>query len=411
MTELFTRFAVSALLGAFIGLEREQDAKRMLGIRTFTLVALLGSISAVVGESTQMTWFVALVFLGLALLLAGGRFAREQIKEHPGMTTELAAMVTFGLGVIVYYGPMELAVALGVAVAAFLHYKPQLHSLADRVGGRDLYAIIQFAIVAFVVLPVLPNETFGPLDVLNPYNVWLMVVFISGISLVAYIALRFIGARYGSLASGVLGGFVSSTAVTVSFSQHARREAGFSVPAVLAIVAATAVTLPRVAIEIAVVNPDLLSHMAAPLGLILLACLLPLLICWLRCTAAQSQEVPKIKNPAKVGFAVTFGVIYAVVTLAIAAAQHYMGQAGLLTVGAISGLTDMDAITLSGARLIGQGRIGTAEGVDMILLAFLTNQCTKLAIGMIVGPRRMWAELVKAFAFVLIGTAAAIFLF
>jgi uncharacterized membrane protein (DUF4010 family) len=402
---------VALLLGAFIGLERERDGKRALGIRTFCLIALMGALSAMMADTARLSWLMPLAFLALAILLAVNRFVRARDEPHAGMTTEIAALMTFALGALAYYGPMELAVALGVVVAALLHFKPQLHHLAERVGDKDLYAMLQVAIVAFVVLPVLPNRTFGPLDVLNPHDIWLMVVFISGISLVAYLALKIVGARYGSLASGALGGFVSSTAVTVSFSQQARSMPRFAAPAMLAIMAATLITVPRIAIEIAVVNRELLTLMVRPLGVIALACLIPLAVAWWRSRSAVSDETPQVKNPANLGFAISFGLVYALVTLAIAAAQGWLGDAGLFVVGAVSGITDVDAITLSGARLIGEGRIAAAQGIDMILLAFLTNQVAKATIGIIVAPRSMRKDLLGAFGCVVAGTLAAILLF
>ncbi len=411
MTELFTRLAVSFLLGAFIGLEREQDSKRGLGIRTFCLVALMGSMSALMAQTADTAWLVPVAFLSLAILLAIGRIARERTKPLAGMTTEIAALMTFGLGALVYYGPMEIAVAIGVVTAAVLHLKPQLHHLAERIGDKDLYAMVQFAIVAFVVLPVLPDRTIGPLNVLNPHNVWLMVVFISGISLVGYLALKVVGTRYGSLVSGVLGGVVSSTAVAVSFAQYARKLPQFSAASILAIMAATLVSVPRVAIEVAVVNPNLLRSMALPLTVMLVSCLVPTVIYWLRSRSATIEESPPMKNPANLGFAITFGLLYGAVTFAIALGQRHLGNAGVLTIGAVSGLPEVDAITISGARLIGNGHLLPAAGIDMILIGFLSNQCVKAAIAMIAGPRTMRWQVLGAFAWVIVGTALAIFLF
>ena len=411
MSELFTRFAVALLLGAFIGLEREQGVKRALGIRTFCLIALMGALSAMMADTAHLPWLVPLVFLGLTTLLAASRIMREQAKPFAGMTTEIAALMTFGLGALTYYGPMELAIALAVVVAALLQFKPQLHQLAARVAEKDLYAMLQVAIVAFVVLPVLPNRTLGPMNVLNPHNVWQMVVFVSGISLVGYLALKFIGARYGSLTSGLLGGIVSSTAVTVSFSQYARKAPHFATASLLAIMAATVASVPRVAIEVGVVNPDLLREMALPLTMMLIACLIPTLISWFHSGSTTADNVPQVKNPANLKFALTFGFLYGIVTLAIAVGQKHLGNAGLLTIGAVSGLPEVDAITLSGARLIGEGRVSAAAGIDMILIGFLSNASVKAAIAMVVGPREMRWQILGAFGWVFAGTLAAILLF
>ncbi len=371
----------------------------------------MGALSAMMSDTSRLPWLVPLVFLGLTVLLAVNRFGRALDESHAGMTTEIAALMTFGLGALAYYGPMELAIAIAVVVAALLQFKPQLHTLAARVAEKDLYAMLQVAIVAFVVLPVLPDRTLGPMNVLNPHNIWQMVVFVSGISLVGYLALKFIGARYGALTSGLLGGIVSSTAVTVSFSQYARKTPHFAAASLLAIMAATLVSVPRVAIEVAVVNPDLLRVMALPLTVMLVACLIPVLISWFRSRATTADNVPQVENPANLKFALTFGILYGIVTLAIAVGQKHLGNAGLLTIGAVSGLPEVDAITLSGARLIGDGHIQAAAGIDMILIGFLSNQCVKAAIAMIVGPRDMRWQILAAFGWVFAGTLAAILLF
>lgn len=410
MEDLFLRFAVAAVLGAFVGLEREQDVKRGLGIRTFCLIAVLGCLVAMLGERSGAPWALGLGYLGLAFLLAFGRVVREQVKSQPGMTTEIAALVTFGVGALAYHGPMGLAVALGVGTAALLQYKPQLHYLAHHIGERDLYAIMQFALVAFVVLPVLPNRTFGPLDVLNPHNVWLMVVFVSGISLAAYLALRVVGARYGSLASGLLGGMVSSTAVTVSFAQHAREDLRLSHAATLAVLAATVVTLPRMLIEVAVVDAQLVPAAVGPLGLLFVAAVLPLLLCWRHCQVVATEAVPRVKNPANLRFAVTFGLAYAVVTLAVAAVQQLGTGFGIYLVGALSGIPQVDAITLSTARLISQGRIELGAGLDMMVLGFLANLATKGLIATIVAPPQMWRPLLTGFAAIAVAGILAVVL-
>ncbi len=412
MTELFERFAVSMLLGAFIGLERERG-RHTIGIRTFSLVAGLGTLAAMLASNANSPWILGLVFLAVTGLVVASRYGLQKAnkKAGPGITTEVAALMTFGLGALVYQGPMAVAVALGVATAALLHFKPELHSLAQRVGSADLLAVFEFALVAFVVLPVLPDRVMGPLQVLNPHHVWLMVVFVSGISLVGYVALKLIGPRQGALASGLLGGTVSSTAVTFSFARRARETFAFSRPAAVAVMAATAVTVPRMAIEVGVVNSAMLREAAAPLACLFVAALLPLLFYWLRCQTDQPQEVPEVKNPVNLGMAILFAAIYATVILGVEAARQYLGDAGLYTVGALSGLTNVDAITLSTARLAEAGRLANAQGVDVITIAFLANLVFKGGIAFALGTRTLAREVAVAFAVTMLAGAAAIYFF
>ncbi len=411
MSVLFERFAVSMLLGAFIGLEREQVGHGQLGIRTFCLFAGLGTLGAMLAETTNSAWILPTAFFALSGLVVVARVGREKVEEHPGITTEIAALMTFALGALVYYGPMELAVALGVVTAALLHLKPELHSVARRVGSKDLFAMVQFALVAFVVLPVLPNQTLGPLNVLNLNHMWLMVVLVSGISLAGYVALRFVGPRHGALASGLLGGTVSSTAVTFSFARHAKEMPRFSRPAAIAVMAATVVTIPRMAVEMGVVNPAILADGALPLACLLVAALLPLLLYWRRCAVPGDDEMPEVQNPVRLGMALTFAAIYAAVILAVAAARHYLGDVGLYTVGALSGLTNVDAITLSTARLAASGHLTSAQGVDVIIVAFVANLVFKFAIAASLGTRAIARDLAIAFALVILTGAAAIYFF
>ncbi len=401
LAELFKIFAVSLLLGAFIGLERERQEQRPLGIRSFTLVAGSGTAAAYVAHETGMVWVLPAAFLVIGALIVIGHISYME-KGRRGLTTELAAVMAFGIGVIVQTGPMELAVALGVVTAAILHFKPQLHALADRAGEKDIYAMVQLGLVAFVILPVLPNETYGPLDVLNPYNIWLMVVLVSGINFAGYVALKFIGKRYGGVLGGVLGGLVSSTATTFSFSRRAHDSASFSYPAALAIILASAVAVPRMAVEIGIVNPSFLQDVWLPLLIVFLASVAPFVFLWFGPKVRSEGEAPEVKNPVQIGAALIFGILYGFITLALAAAQHRYGQAGAYFVSALSGLTGVDAITLSTARLVGTGRIGTAQATDVIVIAYLSNILLKGGLAVFVGTWRLGKIIAWSFGFALV---------
>lgn len=398
LAELFKLFAISLLLGAFIGLERERGERRPLGIRSFTLISGTGTVLALVSDRTGQPWVLPAAFVTLGALLVVAHMGLLEEGRH-GLTTELAGLMAFGLGIMVHTGPLELAIALGVATAAILHFKPQLHALADRSGEKDIYAMVQFGLVAFVILPVLPNRNFGPYEVLNPYNIWLMVVLVSGINLAAYVTLSFVGNRYGGLISGVLGGMVSSTATTFSFSQRARDATDFTYPAALAIIAATAVTAPRMAVEIGVVNLQFLGRAWLPLTVMFAASLAPVAWYWFFRRGSVPDEAPKVKNPAQLGTAIIFAVLYAVISLALAAAQQHFGEAGTYTVSALSGLTDVDAITLSTARLVGSGRMADAAASDILIIAYMSNLVAKGALASFVGTRRLARMILLSFGF------------
>lgn len=398
LAELFKVLGVSLLLGAFIGLERERARDRPLGIRSFMLVSALGTVAAIIADRTGAAWLLPSAFAVLGALLVVSHLQLAASSGRRGLTTELAGLVTLGIGALVYAGPMELAVGLGVATAALLHFKPALHALADRAGERDIVAMVQFALVAFVVLPVVPNRSFGPYDVLNPYNVWLMVVLVAGINLAGYVALKLVGTRRGGLTAGLLGGLVSSTATTYSFSSRVRENGALSGPAALAIILATSVAVPRMAVLVGVVNPELLAAAALPLTLVFVASLLPGLVLWHRTREASDEPAPEVRNPVQIGAAVLFGAIYAIVTLALAAAQRGFGEAGTYAVSALSGLTDMNAITLSTARLVATERLAAASGTDMIVIAYLANLLAKGILAAVVGTRQLARMIALAFA-------------
>ncbi len=226
-TELMLRFGIALLIGVLIGLEREfarlrEEVKSFAGVRTFPLIALLGCSAALLTELTGAVTF-GIVASQLAVLIAIA-YAFDAREGRVGVTTEVAAMVVFVCGALCYWDHLDLAAALAVVTFGFLTLKPQLHGLAQRISSEDLYATLKFAIISLIVLPVLPNQTYGPppFDAFNPYKTWLMVVFISGISFLDYLLIKIIGSRRGIGLTGHLGGLVSSTAVTLSFSEHSQ---------------------------------------------------------------------------------------------------------------------------------------------------------------------------------------------
>ena len=397
VADLFKLFAISLVLGAFIGLAREKKEKRPLGIRSFAFISLTGTLSAYVAQETEMVWVLPAAFLVIGALIIVGHIGYLS-QGRLGLTTELAAVLTFGIGVLVQIGPMELAVALGVVSAAFLHFKPELHALADKTGGKHMYAMLQFGMVAFVVLPVLPNRSYGPFEVLNPYNIWLMVVFVSAINLVGYASYKMIGSQRGGAVAGLLGGMVSSTATTYSFSQRAHMAPALNYVATLAIILATAITIPRMAIEIGAVNQRFLASVWPSLMIIFAASLVPVAALWFWHRSDSDTEAPAIDNPVQLGAALIFGLLYGIITLAMAAGEHYYGDAGTYLVSAISGLANVAAITLSSSRLVGQGRLPVETARNVIVITYMSNLVMKAVLATLIGNRRLGRAVAASFA-------------
>jgi uncharacterized membrane protein (DUF4010 family) len=388
LTANFWRVAVAAGLGLLVGLQRERAKTDLAGMRTFTLITLLGAVCALLAQSLG-GWVVAAGFLALAAQLLMGNFAKLQKGPvDPGLTTETAALVMFGVGAYLVVGEQAVAIAMGGGVAVLLQFKGQLHGLAERLGDEDLKAIMQFALLSLVILPVLPDRTYGPYAVLNPRQIWWMVVLIVGISLGGYIAYKFLGRQAGVVLGGILGGLISSTATTVSYARRTAHAQEGSLLAATVIMIASAVSVARVLVICGVVAPSFLPAAGPPL-LVLLAALAALsAVVWLR-GRRQEVEMPAHENPTEMKSALVFAFLYSAVLLAVAAAKARFGSRGLFLIAGLSGLTDMDAITLSTAQLVGNGMLEAETGWKVILVALLSNLVFKGGAVAVLGHRQL----------------------
>lgn len=377
--QLFEPYFLAILLGALMGLERERQEHRLAGLRTFILVTLLGAICGSMALNGSYPWMVPAGLIAITVQSATVQFLRLKGELAPGLTTSIALLVAYGIGVLLATGYTVPAVAISLATTLILYFKLQMHDFSRRLKQRDLYAIFQFILVAFIILPILPNRGFGPYQALNPYNIWLMVVIISAINLAGYITLKVAGQRWGGPVLGILGGIVSSTATTLSFSRYTRDNPSFSQAAALVVTLASTVVLVRVAFLIGMIQPTLLAGLALPMSAMFVGGLIPAFIVW-RNTPREDGPAPTSKNPVELPQALLFGLLYAAVILAVSAAKDYLGDSGVYMVALISGLTDVDAITLSNARLVKQGVLGASQAHISILIALVSNLCFKLGL-------------------------------
>jgi uncharacterized membrane protein (DUF4010 family) len=305
---------------------------------------------------------------------------------EPGQTTEAAMIVMYLVGALVVIGPHEAAIVSGVTIAMLLHLREELHLWVRRMSDKDVRAVMQFVVIWLVILPALPDRTYGPYDVINPRQVWWMVVLIVGLNLAGYAAFRVFGARTGTALAGVLGGVISSTATTVSYSRQTAIDMGRSGTALVVIWVASGVVFVRVMLEIGVVAPAFLPVAAGPLGVMLLVFAIVAGLIWK--SATTPGDVPLDPgNPTELKPAILFGALYAVVLLIVAAAQDLLGDTGLFAAAALSGLTDVDAITLSTSRLVATGRLEGDTAWRLILLAILSNLLFKFGIAWMLGRR------------------------
>ncbi|MGQ9861251.1 MAG: MgtC/SapB family protein [Thiobacillaceae bacterium] len=394
-------FLTSMGLGLLIGLERERSPAAKAGLRTFTLVAMAGTLGAMLSEQTGAPWI-----LGAGLIILGGMmvaaYFRVPQEADPGTTTVAATVVCYGLGALVWYHHTQLAVALAVTTTVLLYFKAELRGVTQHLTRQDLVSFLQFAVLSLVILPVLPNQGYGPYAALNPSQIWWMVVLISGLSLAGYAALRLAGERQGALLTGLFGGVASSTATTLTFARHARRRPELLSVAALVILTANWVVLVRLSILVGVVAPALLPLAAQVLALAALAGL-PLMF-W-RWRHLQSHELPELalSNPTEIRAALGFGALYAGVLFAAAWLTDWAGSQGVYAVALVSGLTDVDAITLSSLRLFGLTTLSGDQALTAILLALLANIAFKAGLTIVIGGGRLALRTLPGFAAVALG--------
>jgi uncharacterized membrane protein (DUF4010 family) len=383
-----TTLGIAFGLGLLVGLQREATNNKMAGVRTFTLIAGLGAIGGFLSRDFDNPFILPIFALALASILFIGNLANIRTKENPdmGQTTEVAALLMFAIGGYLVLGDRVLGVVAGGGMAILLYIKEHLHGFIDTLKNKELNAIMTFAGISLVILPVLPNQTYGPLDVVNPYNIWLMVVLIVGISVIGYFIYKFTGQRVGLISNGVLGGLISSTATTVSYARKTAGNKPLSSMAAFVITAASAIALVRVIIEVGVVIPGKLSGIILPLAVeFFLMAAICVGMFYMINRKKDSGKMPEPKNPAQFRSAVVFGLLYGIILLAVAFAKQEFGSGALYIVAVISGLTDVDAITLSLSQLMKKGDLQVDTGWRLILLASLSNLLFKGIMATVLG--------------------------
>lgn len=397
---LFKRFGIALLLGLVVGAEREREKGGIFaGIRTFPLICMLGCAAAMIQDL-----FAPLTFLVAFLVVAAFVLKSYQITgtlESPGITTEVSALLTFLFGAMAWWDLSVFAAAAAVLTTLLLSAKRPLEDLARRLGHEDIMATLQFGVITLIVLPILPNEPMGPLNVLNPHTIWLMVILIAGVNLFGYTLIKILGARAGIAAAGILGGLASSTALTASFSRRSRRDSRFSTAFSLAIVIASTLMYARILILCSSVHRDTGLHLAAPLGAAMAVGILASLVLLglLRKQAPEEGETNVIptSNPLEIWAALKFGLLFGVILLAAKTAQLFFGDAGIYGSSFLAGLAEVDAISLSLANLAREGDITVKVAGQGILLAATANTAMKGGIVLLLGSPALRRYLIPAF--------------
>lgn len=378
-------------IGFLIGLQREfsyltTNRPIFAGERTFALLGLTGCLAAMAADE----FGEPLIFLGVVIsviLLVGTAYALEAARgKRVGITSEVAVLIAVLIGALCYWGFLALATALGIITTVILSIKVETDRFVRTLTREDIITALQFAVISVIVLPVLPNESLGPapFDVLNPFQIWLMVVFITGISFAGYVLIKFVGAERGIELTGLIGGFVSSTAVTLSFSERSKTGQRLQKPLALAIIAAWTILFPRVMVQVGVINPDLLGVIWPPLLAAGLAGLLYAAYMFFSRDKIEDSDI-EFANPFSLISALRFGLIYAVILLVARASQLYFGDTGLLVSSFFSGFADVNAISISVAQLSRAGTLGLRVAGQAVVVAVMANTLVKGGIVFAIG--------------------------
>ena len=415
---LFFRFGVALFIGLLVGLQREYSydesgdshEKTFGGVRTFALFGLTGCAAGFLSDITSEPWVFIAVMLAVGMLITVSYYVSAATGKR-GMTTEVAALVTVAAGALAFWDELALAVALGVVTTALLSFKLELHGFVEQLTREDVVAALKFALITAIVLPILPNESIwpAPFDVLNPYRIWLMVVLISGISFLGYVLFKLIGAKRGTTLTGMLGGLVSSTATTLSFAQRSRKNVQLAKPFAMAIIIAWTVMYVRILIEVWVVNRSLFGVVWLPVSLAGLAALLYAGYLFFAPRDDDEEDV-QVTNPFELRPAITFGLLFGLVLLVAQNAQIYLGDTGVYISSFLSGLADVDAITLSMAELSGSGELTELTAARAIILAMMANTLVKGGIVLTSGSISIRRTMLPGFILILAVAVAVLVL-
>jgi uncharacterized membrane protein (DUF4010 family) len=390
---------MAMVLGLLIGLEREhsrQDNEPLVaGIRTFPLIALIGFVSGLAAKGGY-GWVAAVALAGVSAMAVVGYWVKSH-GPHKGATTELVIILAFVLGGLTAFGYLVPAATFAVLATLLLSFKAPLHHLAEKIREGEIYAILEFCVISVIVLPLLPNRTFGPYQVLNPRLIWWIVVLISGISMVGYLLMRFWGARQGIAVTGLLGGLVSSTATTLGLSQKSREAEGSSARYfALGIVVASTIMFFRVFVLTMVIDLPLARTLALPIVFPALVGMGASFYLW-RTKGVVTSATLEVKNPMELGAAIQFALLFAVVLFVARAAQFHWGAAGVYVTSALAGLTDADTITVSSARLARDQILANGTATASILLACAMNTLLKGGLAVVIGGKSLRAIIVPIF--------------
>ncbi|NTV45840.1 MAG: MgtC/SapB family protein [Chlorobiales bacterium] len=376
-----------------VGLERGwrehkgEENVHVAGVRTFGLTGMLGALWAMLAENMG-NLLLGFAFVAFAGLMITSHVISVRREGDYGLTTVVAALITFALGALAMRGYETAAAAVAVVTATLLGLKPILHSWVERLERKELYAIFKLLLISVVVLPALPDRGFGPWQALNPYEIWLMIVLIATISFVGYFAMKVAGPKRGLGLTGLFGGLISSTAVTVDFSKMGKEIEDLRPVLSAGILVASGTMFPRILLISSIVYPPLVYKLALPLGVMALVCYASAAWLWWKVSDTKTSKDLNSRGSFELKTAFAFGALLTMIMFLSRALLAWMGDAGLYLLAATSGLSDVDAITLSASRIAGD-QIAIDVAARAIMLAAFVNTLVKAALTSIIGGTSM----------------------
>lgn len=396
-------YLISLGIGLLIGLERERARDQAAGLRTFALVALLGTTSALITSLAETPWMIPASLLAVLIAAVAADWRDPRRTEDPGYTSIIALLLCHLFGALLWYGYVEPVVTLAITVTLLLYLKPELHEFSHKVSRSDMRSILQFMAIAFMLLPLLPDQGYGPWEVLNPFRIGLLVTLISGLSLAGYVVLKWFGGQRALALVGLLGGAVSSTATTLAFSRHRRAGTLAADNAAFVVLLANQTVLIRLAIIASAAAPATMPALLPMLGCALVTgSLLPLRL-HRQLSRPQTALELDVRNPAELRSALGFALVFALVLLTVAWVNQHIGNAGLYVVALVSGLTDVDAISLSTLQLFRDDQITRNVAISVVALAYTANLAFKFGMVVSLGGREMARTVGRGFLSTLAG--------
>lgn len=420
LLHFFTAAALAGLIGTEReivqrGYERDHIPRKLYGgVRTHVLLALFG---AIIGFLTMEFNYPALIIGGISILslfifayYAYGLY----VEKHAGITSELSGLLTFLLGVLCLTGHASLAVIVGIGTTIILSAKSYLSSIFNNIERKELYNTLKFAVILFVILPILPNYPLDPWNVINLYDTWKVVVLISGISYVGYVLSKTIGASQGIILMGALGGIASSTATTSSMAEQSKKHPHAVFPFVIATIVASTMMFLRVVFWVASFNIELLPTLLLPIGAMLLTSILIIggFLLFNRSYMETHKDLakePSLESPFRVLPALKFAAFFLFVSFVSEIAVRYFQANGTYVVSLVSGLADMDPVAVKTAQQALTGIISHSVAAKAIVLAMITNTLTKLVIAKLFGGKTFGNAILISFFFILGVGAATLF--